>query len=151
VLGSTSTCCHFFHCMYFIKLNFLIQFSNMSRCGLGDAAALDTPGKKYKKKKRTGRNVKKRHQIFLDEKNKAFSRWKNFPKLWVFSTCDTFIEWCHVFRESPHYWHKLHCIADKANLHHCKRSIFKECYIQMCQHIHNIPFLEHNNCPLSVA
>jgi hypothetical protein len=117
------------------------------------AAALNTLTRKYKKKKkkRTGRNAKKRLHIFLDENKKAFLEWEDVPKPCNFNTCETFVEWCHISSRFPHYRHRLHCIADKANLHHCQLLVFKERCIKMCQHIYNTPFLKRNKCPPSIV
>lgn len=116
------------------------------------AVALNTLTRKYKKKKkRTRRNAKKRLHIFLDENKNAFLEWEDIPKPWNFNTCETYIEWCHISSGFLHYHHRLHCIEDKANLHHCQLLVFKEQCIKMCQHIYNIPFLERNKCPLSIA
>jgi hypothetical protein len=148
VLGPTSTYCFFLHCSNFLKLNFLIQISNMSSAR---EVVLGVVAKKYKKKKKTGSNAKKRLHIFFNDTKKAFLGWKDVLKLWVFSTCEAYIEWCHIFRKFPHYHPKLYHIAYKANLHQCKWSIFKERCIEMCKNIYTTTFLENNECSLSIA
>jgi hypothetical protein len=63
----------FFLCNLFLKLNFLIQFSNISLVGkvVLDAIELNTPPKNFKKKKRMERHTKKRLHIFFDESKKT--------------------------------------------------------------------------------
>jgi hypothetical protein len=93
---------------------------------------------------------KKRLHILLNENKKAFDGWEDMPKPWTFETCEAYIEWCHIGKGFPHDRYKLQHKADKANMHYCEWPIFKERYIEMCQHIYEKPFLEHNECPLSI-
>jgi hypothetical protein len=105
------------------------------------AAALNMPRRKdKKKKKKTGRNAKKKVHIFMVESKLVFLGWKWVPEPWN-------IGWCHISRSFPHSCYRLHCIMDKANLHHCKWPIFKERYIEMCQHIYNTLLLSAINAP----
>jgi hypothetical protein len=105
---------------------------------------------KRQRPKRTGKLGKKRLHILLDDTKKAFNGWEDLPKPWTFETCEVYIEWCHIGKGFPHDRYKFHRRADKANMHHCEWPIFKERCIEMCQHIYEKPFLEHNECPLSI-
>jgi hypothetical protein len=100
-------------------------------------------------KKRTRKIGKKRLHIF-DESKKAFDGWEDLPEPWTFETCEAYIEWCHIGKGFPHDCYKLQRKVDKANLHYCEWPIFKERSIEMCQHIYEKPFLERNECPLSI-
>jgi hypothetical protein len=100
--------------------------------------------------KRTGKPGKKRLHILLDSTKKAFDGWEDLPEPWTFETCEEYIEWCHIGKGFPHERYKTQRRADKANLHHCEWPVFKERCIEMCQHIYEKPFLERNECPLSI-
>ena len=80
-----------------------------------------------------------------DESKLAFSRWEDVAEPWNFGNCKAYIEWCHIFREFPHFRYKLYCKADKANFHHYKWHVFKEWYVEMCQHVYYTPFLDATN------
>ena len=116
------------------------------------AAARKTHKRKDKRerKKRTGKIGKKRLYIFLDENKKAFDGWEEVPKPCTFETCEEYIEWCYIGRDFPHDRYSLQRKAHKANSHFCEWPIFKEQCIEMCQYIYEKPFLERNECFLSI-
>jgi hypothetical protein len=91
-----------------------------------------------------------RLHIFLDDNKLAFNKWEDVPEPWSFDNCEAYIEWNHISRGFPHDRYRMHCKADKANLHYCQWPIFKEQCIELCQHIYEKPFSERNKCPLSI-
>jgi hypothetical protein len=115
------------------------------------AVAFNTPRRKDKKrKKKTSRSTKKRLYIFIDHSKLAFNGLEEVAKPWNFNNYETYIEWYHISQGFPHHHYELHRKANKANLHCCEWPIFKELYIEMCQHIYNTPFLERNECLFSI-
>ena len=73
-----------------------------------------------------GRQPKKKFHNFSDESKEAFLGGEDVREPWDFSSCEAYIDWCHISREYPHYCSRLHCHVDKANLHHSKWLILRE-------------------------
>jgi hypothetical protein len=69
---------------------------------------------------------------------------------WTFETYEAYIEWCHIGRGFLDDHSRKQRKANKANLYFFQWLIFKEQCIEMCQHIYEKPFLERNECPLSI-
>jgi hypothetical protein len=46
-----------------------------------------------------GKIHKKRLHILFDQNSKAFQGWEAVVEPWSFTTCERFIEWCHIGKE----------------------------------------------------
>jgi hypothetical protein len=66
------------------------------------AAVTNMPPKRYRKKKTTKKLVKKRLHIFINESAKAFPKWREVQEPWDFTSCEPFINWCHIFQSFLH-------------------------------------------------
>jgi hypothetical protein len=117
---------------------------------LGATACATGTTEDKKKKKRTGRITKKRLHIFMDQTKLAFNGWEDVAEPRNFQNCEAFIDWCHISREFLLKCYKNHRKTHMANLHYCNWDVFKERCIEMYQHIYDTPFVDRNECPLSI-
>jgi hypothetical protein len=97
-----------------------------------------------KRKKRTGRIAKKRLHIFMGHNKLAFNGWEDVAEPWNFQNCEAFIDWCHISRGFLLQRYKNHRKTDRANLLYCNWDAYKE----RC--IYDTPFVDRNECPLSI-
>ena len=100
---------------------------------------------------RRGIHHKKRLHILLDESCKAFKGWEDKSEPWTYSTCESYIEWCHLSKLWPLYRHNAHRKSDKANLHYCQSPCFTERCIQVIQSVYRTPKVPRNEVNLSIA
>jgi hypothetical protein len=97
------------------------------------------------------RNAKKRLLIFFMRLKKHSWDGKMYQNHGIFPVVRHTLKWYHLFRGFLHYHYRLHPHANKSNFHLCKWPIFKERYMEICQYIYNITFLERNEWPLSIV
>jgi hypothetical protein len=86
----------------------------------------------------------------MDHSKLAFNGWEDVAEPWNFQNCEAFIDWCHISRGFPLQRYKNHRKTDRANLHYCNWDAYKERCIEMYQHIYDTPFVDRNECPLSI-
>ena len=102
-------------------------------------------------RKRGGKKMKKRLHVLNNPAKMAFRGWEDEPQPWKYSTCEEFIEWCHITKLFPHERHRNHRVSDKANLTFCHHAEFVERCIQVYQHLYNLRFVERNEAPLFIC
>lgn len=103
-----------------------------------------------KGRRRHGKKQKKRLHILFDPEIKAFQGWETVDEPWSLTTCERFIEWCHIgkaFRTSRHSIHRKHNVA---NLKYCTWPEFKERCIQVYQHMYDQANVKNNTIVLSI-
>jgi hypothetical protein len=84
-----------------------------------------------RERKRGGKKMKKRLHVLNNPTKLAFRNWQDEPEPWKYSTCEEFIEWCHITKIFPHERHRNHRTSDKANLYYCLNAEFVERCIQV--------------------
>jgi hypothetical protein len=79
-----------------------------------------------KGRRRQGKIHKKRLHILFDQNSKAFQGWEAVIEPWSLTTCEQFIEWCHIGKAFPPSSHGIHRKHNVANLKYCMWPGFKE-------------------------
>jgi len=102
-------------------------------------------------RKRGGKKMKKRLHVLNNPLKLAFRGWEDEPKPWKYSTCEEYIEWCHISKLFPHERHRMHRTSDKANLPHCLNGAFVERCIQVYQFLYRHAYVERNEAPLFIC
>ncbi len=102
-------------------------------------------------RKRGGKMMKKRLHVLNNPAKLAFRGWEDEPEPWKYSTCEEYIEWCHITKQFPHERHRYHRHSDKANLTHCLNAAFVERCIEVYQFLYKLPHVERNEAPLFIC
>ena len=102
-------------------------------------------------RKRGGHIQKKRLHVLNNPAKLGFKGWWNAPQPWQSSTCEEFIEWCHISKQFPHERHRFHRHAEKANLTFCENVDFVERCIEVYQHLYNTAFVKRNEVSLLIC
>ena len=95
--------------------------------------------------------MKKRLHVLNNPAKLAFRGWENEPEPWKYSTCEEYIEWCHITKQFPHERHRYHRHSDKANLTHCLNGAFVDRCIEVYQFLYNQKYVERNEAPLFIC
>jgi hypothetical protein len=103
-----------------------------------------------KRRRRRGKIHKKYLHILFDPNNKAFQGWEAVVELWSLTTCERFIEWCHIGKAFPPSRHEIHRKHNVANLKYCTWPEFKERCIQVHQFLYDQPNVKSNSVILSI-
>ena len=106
---------------------------------------------KDRERKRGGKKMKKRLHVLNNPTKLAFRGWQDEPEPWKYSTCEEFIEWCHITKIFPHDRHRKHRISDKANLYYCLNAEFVERSIQVYKHLYKQSCVKRNEVPLFIC
>ena len=102
-------------------------------------------------RKRGGKKMKKRLHVLNNPLKLAFRGWEDEPEPWKYSTCEEYIEWCHISKLFPHERHRMHRTSDKANLTHCLNGAFVERCIEVYQFLYRHAYVERNEAPLFIS
>ena len=102
-------------------------------------------------RKRGGKRMKKRLHVLNNPAKLAFRGWENEPEPWKYSTCEEYIEWCHITKQFPHERHRYHRHSDKANLTHCLNGAFVERCIEVYQFLYKSEHVDRNEAPLFIC
>lgn len=106
---------------------------------------------KDKNRKRHGKKQKKRLHVLNNPNKLAFRGWEVEPEPWKYSTCEEYLEWCHISKLFPLERHRHHRASDKANLWHCLHADFVERCIQVYQFLYGKKTVERNEAPLFIC
>ena len=102
-------------------------------------------------RKRGGKKMKKRLHVLNNPAKLAFRGWEQEPEPWKYSTCEDYIEWCHISKQFPLERHRFHRNSDKANLTHCLNGAFVERCIEVYQFLYKLKHVERNEAPLFIC
>lgn len=102
-------------------------------------------------RKRAGAIQRKREHVLNNPNKLAFKGWWDVPDPWKYSTCEEYIEWCHITKLFPLERHHFHRHSEKANLTHCRNQDFVQRCIEVFQHLYNLPILKRNEAPLFIC
>ena len=102
-------------------------------------------------RKRPGNIQRKRMHVLNNPTKLGFKGWWNAPQPWKYSTCEEFIEWCHITKLFPHERHRHHQHSEKANLTYCLNVDFQEHCIEVYQHLYNTAFVQRNEVSLFIC
>jgi hypothetical protein len=99
---------------------------------------------------RPGKVQKKRLHILFDSDIKAFQGWEAVVEPWSLTTCEKFIEWCHIGKAFPPSRHVIHRKHNVANLKYYTWPEFKERCIQVHQFLYDQPNVKSNSIILLI-
>ena len=106
---------------------------------------------KDKNRKRHGKKQKKRLHVLNNPNKLAFRGWEVEPEPWKYSTCEEYLEWCHISKLFPLERHRHHRGSDKANLWHCQHADFVSRCIEVYQFLYRKQTVERNEAPLFIC
>jgi hypothetical protein len=107
--------------------------------------------KEHDKERRCrGKIHKKRLHILFDQNSKAFQGWEAVVEPWSLTTCERFIEWCHIGKAFPPSRHGIHRKHNVGNLKYYTWPKFKERCIQVHQFLYDEPNVKSNSITLSI-
>lgn len=104
-----------------------------------------------KGRSRKGQTQKKRIYTLMDPTLLAFPGWDSVPSPWTLSTCERYIEWCHIGKKFELHRHKQNRDSNKANLVYCTDENFLERCIEVNQVLYGDRTVERNEVPLYLA
>jgi hypothetical protein len=117
----------------------------------GDQRASKIAKKEQDKgRRRLGKVHKKRLHILFDPNIKAFQGWEAVVEPWSLTTCEKFIEWCHIGKAFPPSRHEIHRKHNVTNLKYCTWPEFKERCIQVHLFQYDQPNVKSNSIILSI-
>lgn len=100
---------------------------------------------------RRGTIHRKRIHVLQNPTKLAFRGWENAPEPWAYSTCERFIEWCHIGKKFPLHRHHANRTTNKANLKYCLCPEFVQRCLEVIQFLYEVPIPNRSEAPLFVC